>query len=104
MTFEEFHNGLRAMLNIDLPDLEARGLFVDDPMDPIRARGFARWELFRDNPHMEFIRMPTAEAKLIWEIMEERRLEYAAEREERATAALAAAFERSEQIRRDKKP
>lgn len=57
MTFAEFHNALRIMLNIDRDEL---GLDV-----------FA-WQTFQRDPYRWFIKACDADARKVWKIIEAR--------------------------------
>lgn len=59
MTFNEFHNGLRILMNIDGPDL--RGIV---PAERMRE--------FMDNPHRFFIRCDAETAQRLWKIVKDR--------------------------------
>ena len=59
MTFEEFHNGLRILLNIDQDEFEAG---VDD----------SSWPVFRNDPHRWFIQASDKAAQRLWALMQAR--------------------------------
>ena len=61
MTIDEFHNGLRILLNIDMFELEEAGVIAKDDM---RA-----WHEFRDNPWRWFIYAQNAQADRLWALM-----------------------------------
>lgn len=60
MTFNEFHNALRILVNIDMDE------FCKAVPDE------KQWAAFAINPHGWFIRACDAHAKPIWKIVEER--------------------------------
>ncbi len=64
MTFAEFHNGLRILLNIDLDELADAGV-----MEP---RDFISYAEFRTDPFRWFIRASDQRAKAVWSLMQER--------------------------------
>lgn len=66
MRFDQFHNMLRIMMNLDRPDLEAGGIKFE--------RG--EWEAFRDNPHRWFIRTDSKTALAIWALIVKRQAEW----------------------------
>ena len=68
MNFNEFHNGLRILLNIDRDEV-ARAL---SPLYENAADWDESVTRFMANPHMWFIRAPDAEADAIWELVEGR--------------------------------
>jgi hypothetical protein len=57
-----FHNALRIMLNLDLADLEARGI----RMTP------REWSAFQADPFRFFIRADDPKAELLWRLIESR--------------------------------
>jgi hypothetical protein len=59
MTLKEFSNALWIMRSIDHCELEDAGV------------GYS-WEKFRDAPHDTFIKMPDAEQRAIWDIIQGR--------------------------------
>lgn len=65
MSFHEFHNGIRILLNIDKWELDEAG--VDLPMTGKRS-----WQEFRDDPWRFFICCDTPTAMKIWSIVERR--------------------------------
>lgn len=65
MTFDEFHNALRILLNIDKWELDEAGVHFSPD-------GKHSWDAFRDNPWRAFILRDTPTAKKIWEIVERR--------------------------------
>lgn len=69
MTFNEFHNALRVLSSIDYPEF-------DDAIRPVGGHlpGLT-WSQFRDNPWAWFIRVPTAQAQAVWNIVERRMTE-----------------------------
>ena len=75
MTFAEFHNALRVLLNIDadeflgavLPDEEYDGRQPD-----LKSAAWRLWDEFKENPHRWFIRAPDDQAQAIWKIIEGR--------------------------------
>ncbi len=69
MTFTEFHNALRVLLNID-GDEFLRALWPNE--EPNFLMHDEAWEAFDDDPHMWFIKAPDAAARAIWAIVEER--------------------------------
>lgn len=62
MTFDEFHNGLRILLNIDKRCFDAA----------VGEAESYRWEVFVRDPWRWFIAAPTPVAKKVWEIVESR--------------------------------
>jgi hypothetical protein len=63
MTFMEFHNGLRVLINIDKPEFDmALGPLVSQSM----------WESFRDNPWRWFIKAPDRQAEAVFKVIEAR--------------------------------
>ncbi len=60
MTFDQFHNGLRVLINIDRPDFVANGGTDAD------------WPRFQNNPWDWFIRAPTVKASKLWAYMQTR--------------------------------
>ena len=71
MTFNEFHNALRILLNIDLPEF-ADAVYPDWHNEGSDDVLNAAYRKFRDDPHNWFIRAPDNHAKAIWKIVEER--------------------------------
>ena len=67
MTFAEFHNALRILLNIDRDELEEAGVLST----PVFNRE-DRWKAFRANPYKFFVRADTPTAQKIWGLMEKR--------------------------------
>lgn len=66
MTFAQFHNGLRILLNIDRHDLVERGI--------IKANDNNAWGEFRRDPFRWFVKAPDAKAKAIWALVEARQV------------------------------
>lgn len=64
MTFAEFHNGLRVLLNIDQLDLVRAGIL---PANNINA-----WGEFRRDPFRWFIRADDEKAHKLWALVEGR--------------------------------
>lgn len=64
MTFREFHNGLRILLNIDRHELVEAGL--------IGAHDNNAWGGFRRNPFIWLVRASDEQAAKLWELMERR--------------------------------
>jgi hypothetical protein len=64
MTAATFHNVLRILSSIDLPELQAVDLFTDG--------NNAGWKDFRDHPHAFFIRCDDETAAKIWQVVERR--------------------------------
>ncbi len=64
MTFAEFHNGLRILLNIDRDELEAAGV--------IQHGDRRAWGEFRTDPFRWFIRASDERADKLWTLMKER--------------------------------
>jgi len=62
MTFNEFHNGLRVLLNIDRDEFEA---LVDGDLT-------ADYRRFSNNPYGWFIRVPDKHAMAIYAEIERR--------------------------------
>ena len=65
MTFDEFHNGLRMLCNIDYDEMERAGVFNATTRE-------AEWSLFMRNPHRWFIIASDDKAKRVWELMRKR--------------------------------
>lgn len=77
MTFAEFHNGLRVLLNIDQDEFTQAIWPEHDGTRPARDSEMGRaWQAFRCDPHMWFIRAPTERAQAIWKIVEQRTARY----------------------------
>ena len=80
MTFDQFHNALRVLLNIDYDEFAQAVNKAQTDLPP----GFPRdepeeqWPVFRDNPHMWMVRAPTPQAEAIWSIVEARSVRKAA--------------------------
>jgi hypothetical protein len=90
MTFNEAHNFLRILLNIDADEFLHATTGKDEPQSYWRDAAkrcsinphredqapecleFADWCKFLDNPHLWFIRAPTDKAKAIWALVEAR--------------------------------
>lgn len=64
MKFAEFHNGLRVLLNVDLPELERAGI--------IRHGDHNAWGEFRRDPFRWFIRADDEKAKKLWALVKDR--------------------------------
>lgn len=64
MSLEEFHNGLRILLNLDFDDLVRAGVFDEHRVD--------EWEKFRLDPFRTFIRADEETAERIWELIQAR--------------------------------
>jgi len=64
MTLDEFHNGLRILLNIDMHELEAAGI--------IRNGDRNAWGTFTRDPYRYFIRADDPTAEKLWTIMQKR--------------------------------
>ena len=64
MTFAEFHNGLRILLNLDLDGLATAGA--------MEHRDFDTYAEFRTDPVCWFIRTDTRRAEAIWSLMQKR--------------------------------
>ena len=64
MTIDEFHNGLRILLNIDMDQLEDAGV--------IEKGDRRNWHEFRQDPFRWFITAPDAVADRLWALMEKR--------------------------------
>ena len=64
MTYNEFHNALRVLMNIDADELENAGV-----IDIGDARA---WDTFSANPWDWFIRAGTERGMKLWRLMEER--------------------------------
>ena len=69
MTFAEFHNGLRILINIDRWELEEAGVLKT--RGPIFNRE-ERWKAFRENPYRFFIGADTPTAKKLWDLIQKR--------------------------------
>ena len=84
MTFNEFHNALRILLNIDMDQMEKVGIVFGDECDQPGTRNYVydrkncvmrnelAWEKFRDNPHRWFIQASDQDATRVWKIIQER--------------------------------
>lgn len=72
MQFNEFHNGLRILLNIDMDEFMDAVCPDSNDTDQAYERAFGYWQNFRENPHQWFIRAPTAQAEKLWTYMQER--------------------------------
>lgn len=70
MTFDQFSNGLRVLLNIDGGEFAFALGYGGVKMggDAVAAE----YKAFRDDPHRWFIKAPDAKAKAIWWIVAER--------------------------------
>lgn len=64
MTFREFHNGLRILLNLDRQDLVDAGV--------IRPDDHNAWGDFRRNPFRWFIQGSDTQAEKLWVLMQKR--------------------------------
>lgn len=62
MSFAEFHNGLRILLNIDRPELEAAGV--------IKVNDHNAWGTFTRDPFRWFIRADDETAAKLWAIVQ----------------------------------
>lgn len=67
MDLVEFHNGLRILINLDLHDLKAEGLFTEPGKNSAD-----NWHSFRDNPWRYFIKASDNEVNRIWLAMQKR--------------------------------
>ena len=75
MTFNQFHNALRVLLNIDADEFLAAchpDVPVVDIDNPAHYAVYQDWCAFSNNPYMWFIRASDADAKAIWAIIEKR--------------------------------
>jgi len=81
MQFDEFHNALRILLNIDYHEMEQAGVeFGDSRTDVlggwsppgVSERREKGWAEFRDNPHRWFIQASDEDANRVWKIIEAR--------------------------------
>ena len=72
MTFDQFHNGLRVLLNIDGGDFLRAVYGPNHSIGDVAEVQNRDWCDFRDNPHEWFIRAPDAKAQAIWKIVAER--------------------------------
>lgn len=64
MSFAEFHNGLRVLLNIDRHELEAAGI--------IDRADHNAWGTFHRDPFRWFIRASDEQAERLWRIIQAR--------------------------------
>jgi hypothetical protein len=64
MTFDEFHNGIRILLNLDMSHLVVGGVIAPDD--------HTAWAEFRSNPHLYFIRSGDERAGRLWALMQQR--------------------------------
>jgi len=64
MTFEQFHNALRILLNIDRDKMEYAGIIDRGDLNA--------WGEFRRNPFRWFICVPDEKAKKLFSIIKER--------------------------------
>lgn len=73
MNYDQFHNGLRVLCNIDYPEFSNA---VTDGQShipaPLRDDPQECWPRFRDNPWRWFIRAPDCQSEAIWKIVEGR--------------------------------
>jgi len=60
--FRRFHNALRILINLGMPDLEQAGVIEDDDYED--------WLRFQKNPHLYFVRISTARAEKLWTLIE----------------------------------
>lgn len=63
MKLQEFHNGLRVLMNIDAADLVNAGVLTDD------EAGIGEWIKFRRNPWEWMIRADDDRAAKLWALM-----------------------------------
>ena len=61
MTLEEFHNGLRILMNLDFDDLVKAGAFHEWQADA--------WQNFRRDPFRSFIRADEETVDIIWDLI-----------------------------------
>ncbi len=64
LSIEEFHNGLRILLNLDFDDLAKAGVFEVSQID--------RWQQFQRDPFRFFIRTDEETADALWRLIQER--------------------------------
>lgn len=64
MELREFHNGLRILSSIDMPELVAGKVIEDDDE--------AEWAAFRKDPHRWLIRAGDEKAAALWAVMKAR--------------------------------
>ena len=64
MEYQEFHNALRILLNIDQDALVNIGVLEHGDHNA--------WGEFRRNPYRWFIRVPDGVSKKVWEIIKKR--------------------------------
>ncbi len=62
MSFRQFHNALRILINIDRDDLLQAGIQLDNE----------EWHSFRADPYRWFIRASDQHAHELWSIIQER--------------------------------
>lgn len=68
MSFADFHNGLRILINLDLPDLWDVGLFTESNA----VTNKDGWLSFRDNPWRYLITASDRQAAMIGAAMQKR--------------------------------
>ena len=73
MIFQDFHNGLRLLLNVDKDTFEQAVNEAQAQLPPNFPRDAPDWPKFKANPFEWFIRAPTAQALKLWVIMQRRR-------------------------------
>lgn len=66
MTFAQFHNALRILHSVDMPDFEAAGLSCD-PDASINIAG--AWSRFQKSPLWFVIRADDQSAHALWQII-----------------------------------
>lgn len=64
MTLEQFHNGLRILLNLDLHDLVAFGV--------IDTGDFVAWKSYQASPWSWMIRADEGRSRNLWALMQTR--------------------------------
>ena len=64
MRMADFHNMLRIMVSLDLPDLTAAGV--------IARNDLKAWNSFRTDPFRWFIRADDETARKLWTVIERR--------------------------------
>ncbi len=64
MTFEQFHNGLRILLNLDLDQLVAFGV--------IPSGDFAAWQAFTVDPFRWLVCADDDHGRRLWALMQTR--------------------------------
>lgn len=69
MRFNEFHNGLRILLNIDSDEF-MDAVYPNGTPHGLHMRG--EWETFRENPYNWFIRASDQKAHGLWQLMQKR--------------------------------